>query len=284
MATTPRSISDTTSYFDIGFGCPSKIHDLPTTPPPFRFQDLPGELRNQIVQNFLVPSSPIVMHVPRFNRHPSPPPKPQAHPKFDRPVLLTPPMSRSPSVEEDRSVGHSRLALMLTCRQLYREHWRTYYGDNMFVFSLDVFKQFARDIPHRCWSHIRKIAFRMPHRHHHSGIWKMLSTMKSLEEIELWIQQPVITDETVFDCAVEGVKVCKNLKSFKIRRTDEEPQSQDVIAKDEELQEYIDNILESRKGATTTTRKRPAAPAYLDRKLTDPFGQNLPDTEVVQTD
>src|SRR6186713_1994988 len=101
--------------------CPAKIHRGSTPPPPFRFLDLPAEIRNRIVSYFTLSDTPIIIHEPRFNRHPSPPVRPRSRPRFDRPVPPSPPPSRSPSADHERDHGHTRLALMLTCRRLYRD-------------------------------------------------------------------------------------------------------------------------------------------------------------------
>ena len=240
------------SQDEMGPGCHAKVHRHPAPLPPFRFLDLPGELQNEVVQYFIVSNPPIVIHAPRFNRHPSPPPRPRSHPHFDRPVLPTPPLSRSTPQYRDRRVGHSRLALMLTCRKLYREHWRTYYGDNMFVFTLDVFRAFLRDIPSKCLTHMRRIAFRMPHRFHHEDIWRFLSGMKGLEELELWMSKSVITDETVRNCATRGIRECKEVKTFRMKRFNDEDIERDIEESDEALENEIQSYLRSRSSIQRT--------------------------------
>ena len=158
---------------------------------------------------------------------------------------------------------------MLTCKQLYREHWRKYYGDNIFIFQMDVFREFAQQMPRRCWQNIRKVAFKMPHRHHHEGIWKMLGTMRSLHEIQLWMGHGLQIDETVRDAAVQGVKNCQALDSFSVKRLGaEEDEFVGLNERDEELQSYIDSMLKSKK---TGQPIKKSSPPKLERRRTDPF-------------
>ncbi|CAF9918551.1 MAG: hypothetical protein GOMPHAMPRED_001552 [Gomphillus americanus] len=277
MASTPSHAPENTSYFDVP-ACPSNIHDPHPPSPPFRFMDLPGEIQNDIVNKFIVSSRPVTIHLPRFNRRPSPAPALKTHPKFDKPVTITPPHSRNSSIERDRQYGHSRLALMLTCKKLYREHWRTYYGDNIFVFNMDIFREFAQSIPSRCWQHIRKIAFKMPHRHHHEGVWKMLTTMGSLNEIQLWLPDFVEVDETVREVGTQGIKDCKNLKSIEIKRLGEQDgEYAELTESDRELQDHFISLLDS-KGDQKGTKKS-SQPPKLQRRLTDPFALKQSDVE-----
>lgn len=236
---------------DMGRGCPSIIHRPPTAPPPFRLLDLPAELQNRIVNYFIVSESPITIHEPRFNRHPPSHPRPLSRPRYDRPVPPTPPLSRSPS-QGHEGLGHTRLALMLTCRRLYREHWKTYYGDNIFDFNLDVFRRFSKEIPARCRSQIRRVEFRMPHRQHHEQVWRMLGSMRGLEELELRMKKPIVTDETVEDCCIRGIARCGKLGSIRLRRdrgTDDEDPDQELLARDRALEDRVNVMLKTRTGS-----------------------------------
>ena len=233
---------------DMENGCSARIHRQPKPPPPFRFLDLPGEIQNLIVKEFVLSESPITIHEPRFNRHPPPPPQPRLRPRYDRPVLVNPP--HPPYLPQDgRDIyGHTRLALMLTCRKLYQEHWRTYYY-NVFDFSFDVFNRFTREVPARCFSQLRKMKFRMPHRQYHERLWRTFSSMRRLEDLELWLTESLAIDETVENCCIKGVATCRKLKAISVRRagdTEGGGLRQESPSRERELQEKARAILRSR--------------------------------------
>jgi hypothetical protein len=253
--------------------CPARIHRPPTPPPPFRFLDLPGEIQNHIVNYFIVADQPLTIHQPRFNRHRSPP-KPRSRPRFDRPVPPTPPLSRSASADSTKSrdaeLGHTRLALMLTCRQLYREHWRTYYGKNVFEFNLDTFIAFLENIPTRCSTQIRRVKFRMPHRYHHGRIWNMLAGLKRLEELELQLCPTSRAESSEYDHAIGGARYCRRLLAFRLTRTpededDKQPDQDDaVLVKDQQVEDQINTILrerEMKRKQQSRSRSRPVRTA-----------------------
>ena len=209
--------------------CPSTIHRCPAPAPPFRFLDLPGEIQNHIASYPLLSDFPIMIHKPRFNRHPSSPPRPRSHPRYDKLVPLTPPLSRSPSANKDdrENLGYTGLALVLTCRLLYHDHWRMYYRENVFAFSLDTFKGFIKNVPARCQSQIQRISFRMPHKHHHDLIWGMLGSLDRLEELEIWLPQASTAEISELEKCLQGVKGCKRLLTFALRRDEGEGNNHD---------------------------------------------------------
>ena len=240
---------DVQALDEMGQGCPSRVHRPPIPPPPFRFFDMPGEIQNMIVREFIVSEHPIIIHEPRFNRHPSPPPRPRSRPRYDRPVPLTPSLPRSTSNQGRNVYGHTRLALMLTCRKLYREHWRTYYGGNVFEFNFDLFTRFSKEMPARCLSQIRRIKLWMPHRQYHDSLWFGLSNIHQLEGLELCLRKPVMTDETIVDCCMRGISSCANLKVVRLRRYDpgdDERSDEELLSRDREFQEKVDAILQSK--------------------------------------
>ena len=232
--------------FDDG---PCPFHRPSTPPQPFRFLDLPGELRNRIASYFIVSQSPICIHEPRFNRHASPPPETRSHPRFDRPIPPTPPMSRSPSVDgREKAVGHTRLAIMLACRELYQDYWKIYYSANTFSFNFDTFVRFTKGVPSRCRDEIKRIEFHMPHKHNHDKIWAMLAKMKSLEELEIWLRSTDLAAEAEWACAIEGAKKCDRLRAFVLRRGASEDSSQDehVLERDRQVEGNINSYLRDR--------------------------------------
>lgn len=246
--------------------CPAAIHKPAPPAPPFRFLDLPGEIQNHVVNYFIVSSHALTIHKPQFNRHPSPPPKARERPRFDRPVPPTPPLSRSVSADsakanEEAQLGHTRLALMLTCRKLYREHWRTYYGENMFEFSTDTFDAFMDQIPVRCQAQIRRVRFRMPHKHHHGRIWTMLAGLRRLEELHMVFCPPSLTEDTEYDQAVEGAKHCARLLTFGLTRAEEDDETQcenaeRIRQKDLDVEERINKFLRDREKDAHKKRSR----------------------------
>ena len=203
-------------------GCPARIHRLDrlsSSSVPFRFLHLPPEVRDQIVSYLIVSHEPVIIHQPRFNRHPSPPTRPHSSVRFNRPLPSALPSSSSKSLDDEEArLGHTRLALISTCRLLYHDHWKTYYAANMFSVNLDTFIRFSKEIPAHCRSEIRRIAFRMPNICHHPRIWKMLASLKKLEELEIWLHKASTTEESERELCASGVRECRRLRSFSLRR------------------------------------------------------------------
>ena len=120
----------------------------------------------------------------------------------------------------------------------------------MFEFTFDVLKRFAKEMPARCLSRVRRLRLRVPHRQYHQQLWRFLSRLRSLEELDLWLTKPVVVDETVEECCINGVKVCKRLKVVRFKREDdcEEGADQELVARDKELEGKANSLLTSRIG------------------------------------
>ncbi|MCJ1479481.1 hypothetical protein MMC13_008167 [Lambiella insularis] len=225
--------------------CPSRIH-LPASPPPtITLLDIPPEIRTQIVSYIIVASSPITIHEPKFNRH-SPPPLAKTLPRTTWP---TPgPAPSTPPPEDIFTVGHTRLAILLTCRLLYRENWRAYYGCNTFFFSLSTLSPFLDAIPSRCRNEIQHLSFRMPYRHRHARIWQMLATLKKLEELELWLHPPATARHSEWESCAWGIRECERLKVLRLRREDGHVGSNEetVLERDRSVEKEINTFLRER--------------------------------------
>ena len=72
--------------------------------------------------------------------------------------------------------------------------------------------------------------------------------MRRLEELELWLTEPVAIDETVEECCVKGVATCRRLKAITLRTAEAEGDGadQEQPSKKMELQDKLHAILESK--------------------------------------
>ncbi|MCJ1387296.1 hypothetical protein MMC18_000137 [Xylographa bjoerkii] len=240
--------------------CPSRIHHIASPPPTITLLGLPPEIRTQIVSYLILSSSAITIHEPRFNRH-SPPPLAKTLPRTTGPIPA--PAPSTPPPEDIFTVGTTRLALLLTCRLFYNENWKTYYSRNTFFFSLSTLPPFLDAIPSRCRDQIRRLSFRMPYRHRHARIWQMLSTLKRLEELELWLHPPATARHSEWESCAWGVRDCERLRALRLRREQGEGgRNEDaVLEKDKGVEEGINAFLRERlmeRGRDFEGRKCPA--------------------------
>lgn len=242
--------------------CPSLCHRLPLPAPPFRFLDLPPEIRYQIIEDVVTEPDFITVRYKTYNRHPQRQIKNRAGHVINTAAKLS---------EEKRRYGHSRMALLLTCRQLYHDGWRTYYGKNTFIFSYDVFKPFLMELPLRCQHQLRRIVFRM-HKYRHEQIWRMLAICKGLEYLEVVLHPPGNLQYSEWDIHLWGAKCIEGLKELKLKRLgkqkDLNEQELSVFEKDRALEEEVKTLIRER----IKNRER-----RLSRHLIDP---NLADVEL----
>ena len=229
--------------------CP--IHRPSTPPLPFRFFALPPEIRHQIITHVVTESVPITIRWKSFNRHGKAHPQIHTGPSMSAPEqLLRPDEGLSGEV---LSYGHSRIALLMTCKQAYREGWKVYYGNNTFAFTLDTFRAFYEEIPPRCRNQIRSIHFRMPLRYYHEMIWQMLTKLTKLENLEIQLHAASTAQHSEWDNCRSGAQKIKRLQALKLSRAgyiaERHMPEPGVLAKDREVQDEINASLRARERA-----------------------------------
>lgn len=225
--------------------CSSKIHPYNNPSAPFRFLDLPPEIRNEIMFFAVTEDTPIVIHGKRFNRHLKPPQRTPYGRAINR--------SQEPSFEK-RTLGHSRIALLMASRQAYYDGYTLYYGKNTFLFTRDTLKAFCEDIPRRCLRQVRSLQFMIPFMDQHDTIWRMLAGLEALENLEIWMKYPQSTVRRPnWENCIWGTRGLRRLKRFQITRY--EPESKisrrgsktsheiAVDAKDRSTEEEIDRYI-----------------------------------------
>lgn len=225
--------------------CPCIIHAKNKPPAPFRFFDLPPEIREQITILVVSDPSPIIIHRKRFNRHPNPARRTQSGHIIDP--------RQEPSVEK-LALGHSRLALLLTSRRAYNEGWKLYYGKNTFSFTLDTFTPFCVEIPTRCQQQIRSIRFVISFKDRNRTVWRMLADLDILENLEIQMKYPIsMLRRPKWEHCVWGTRGIRKLKGFQITRSEpgisrpgfETSLKMAVQAQDRVTEEEIKNYIRS---------------------------------------
>lgn len=222
--------------------CPSRIHTHGLTAP-FRFFSLPPEIRQEIIRYAATESQPIFIKYKNFNRHRKPQRKTRSGHLIDRREYVSP---------EKRIWGHSRMAILFTCRQAYVEGCPIYYGENTFNFTPEVFKHFHDEIPVRCVRQIRSIV--MPFFYEHLSVWHLLANLESLRTLHLILSKLLTTlqPRQLEDCR-KGVKMLPQLQKFRIDQRWLSQSSQGpylpiihkpkidrtIIAAEEEINEYL---------------------------------------------
>jgi hypothetical protein len=203
--------------------CPCKIHPYNNPSAPFRFFALPPEIRNEIMSIAVTEVTPIVIHGKRFNRHPKPPQRTPSGRVINR--------SQEPSAEK-RTLGHSRIALLMASRQAYYDGYTLYYGKNTFSFTLDTLKTFCEDIPKRCLCQIRSVKLIIPFMDQHDTIWRMLAGLVALQNLELQMKYPQSTVRRPnWENCIWGTRGLRQLKRFRITRYDPEPMMSRRVSK-----------------------------------------------------
>lgn len=227
--------------------CP--IHRPQPRPQPFRFFALPPEIRQQIITHVVTDPFPITIKWKGFNRHVKTQRQIHTGPSMSAPEQLLRP-NEEPS-DEELCFGHSRIALLMTCKQAYGDGWKIYYGKNTFDFTLDIFKPFCDEVPSRCRNQIRSIHFKMPSRYYHDMIWQMLATFAKLENLEVQLHAPSTAQVSEWENCQSGVKKIKRLQTLRLWRAgcSGERILQDlvVLEKDREIQDEINAYLRERK-------------------------------------
>lgn len=226
--------------------CP--IHRPRPQPEPFRFFALPPEIRTQIITCVATEAFPITIRWKGFNRHV------KAQPQIHTGSAMTAPEQLLHPDEEvsggELCDGHSRMALLMTCKQAYREGWKIYYGKNTFDFTLHTFRPFCEEIPPRCRNQIRSIRFRMPFRYRHEMIWQMLAGFAKLENLEIQLHRPSTAQYSEWENCWSGVKKIKRLQALQLRRlgcsVEWNAQDLSVLERDCEIQDEINAYLRER--------------------------------------
>ena len=226
--------------------CP--IHRPRPRPLPFRFFALPPEIRNHIITYVVTEPFPITIKWKGFNRHVKALPQIHTGPAMSAPEQLLHPEEELSG--EELSFGHSRIALLMTCKQAYGEGWKIYYGNNTFDFTLDTFKPFCEEIPPRCRNQIRSIHFRMPFRYRHEMIWQMLARFAKLENLEIQLHGNSTAQLSEWEnCRVGAMKI-KRLQALTLRRlgssAEWNAQELGVLEKDREVEDEINAYLRVR--------------------------------------
>ena len=194
--------------------CPCKIHPYNNPPAPFRFFALPPEIRNEIMALVVTDGTPIVIHRKQFNRHTQPQQKTPSGHVINR--------SQETSAEK-RTLGHSRLALLMASRQAYHEGFTLYYGKNTFSFTLDTMRALCEDIPRSCLSQIRSVQLVIPFMNRHDTVWRMLAAFEILENLEIQMKYPKSGSRRPNrENCVWGTRRIRRLKQFRITRYDPE--------------------------------------------------------------
>ena len=194
--------------------CPCRVHSYNNVPTPFRFFALPPEIRNEIMILAITETATITIHSKPFNRHPKPQQKTPAGHIINR--------SQQPSVEK-LTTGHSRIAILMTCRQAYYDGSTLYYGKNTFSFTLKTLRAFCEDIPRRCLSQIRSVIIMVPFMDRHDTIWRTLAGLEALEDLELQMRYPRSTVRRLnWENCIWGARGIRRLKRFRITRYDPE--------------------------------------------------------------
>lgn len=227
--------------------CP--IHRPQPRPLPFRFFALPPEIRYQIITHVVTDPFPITIRWKGFNRHVKAQPQIHTGPAMSAPEQLLHPNEELS--DEEIFFGHSRIALLMTCKQAYGEGWKIYYGKNTFDFTLDTFRPFCEEIPPRCRNQIRSIHFRMPFRYRHELIWQMLAGFAKLEILEIQLHGPSTTQHSEWEKCWSGATKIKRLQNLRLKRlgplAELNAQGLGVLEKDREIQDEINAYLRERK-------------------------------------
>ena len=235
--------------------CPCKIHIYNDPPAPFRFFDLPPEIRNEIMTFVVLDDVPIVIHRKAFNRHIKPQRRTPAGRIINRSQELLP---------EKRTLGHSRLALLMVSRQAYHDGSTLYYGKNTFLFTLVTLRAFCKDIPRRCLSRVRFVQLTVPFMDRHDTVWRMLAGLEALENLEIQMKYPKSTvGRPNWENCIWGTRGIQRLKHFRItrynpessmsRRASETSHENAVDARDRSTEEEINRFIRFGVGQSLTS-------------------------------
>ncbi|MCJ1256032.1 hypothetical protein MMC24_003852 [Lignoscripta atroalba] len=162
---------------------------------PFTFQKLPPEIRTTIYRYALVKTQPILIR----RRYPT------RSEQFPRSKTRSG-TSYSPIPKETRkitAIGSSGLALVLTCRQIYSEAVRVYYGANTFgVYYLPACISFLQAIGTSNQNTITSICLYTQS----PAIWSWLSSIPLLRQLEMRIT--ISTHEDLSDALSQLREFC----------------------------------------------------------------------------
>lgn len=117
---------------------------------------------------------------------------------------------------EKRTYGHSRLALLLTCRQAYREGWLMYYTLNTFKVAIDDLESFVDHLPDRCCAVIRSLIITFQRGDNWVGFtWDHLAPLRDLRHLEYMTQAPTaMRMKYQLDNYRQGVEMLPCLRKF----------------------------------------------------------------------
>ncbi len=133
--------------------------------------------------------------------------------------------------DDERYNGHSAIALMMTCRQLYNEGYRLYYQKNEFAFgNAFVLNSFLSEIGPECSAEIRGLVIfcsaghsYLRHRGTSTNIWHFTTVIESAGLKPLTITMELCWGQQLDDLEIEELQELKSLgaeivKEIKIRR------------------------------------------------------------------
>ena len=165
----------------------------------------------------------------------------------------------------------------MSCRLLYRDHWSVYYALNSFEFNaLDTFHHFVIALPPRCRNQVREIKLHLPRKHYHDKAWELMTGMKRLAKVELWLRAAATmmqADVGEWEACEQGTKKCAALLSMIIRREGE----QEELEKRESV---------TGQAAVTTTQAEVAGDGVTGQEEQDEEAESthLTDNDVEETD
>ena len=90
----------------------------------------------------------------------------------------------------------------------------------------------------------------MPHRQYHERFWASLASLSGLKELELWMKQSAIIDETMETCCIQGIEKCKGLIGLRIERDSgelDEVTDRELLASDKEFEHKVNILLSIRR-------------------------------------
>lgn len=110
---------------------------------------------------------------------------------------------------------------------------------------------------------IRHVTMKMPYKHHHERIWRLLSSFKRLKQLEVWLHKTTMADSSEWDNCINGAKDCKRLMTFVLRREEDERDAprEEVLEKDRQTEGKINAMLREREDdrAGSRSRSRPSS-------------------------
>lgn len=213
--------------------------DVP--PPPFRFLHLPPEIRNMVYELVVVDHSPLTTKIYR---------------RVDGclPIDDVRAFQHKPS-EETRFWGHSRLALLATCREAYFEARTLYYRENSFSIVSYYASEFIQAINEDNQNQLRSLFIDCTSTVCYDdsepaiNMWNYLEQLQKLSRLTLFLphfEKLANQEQSERDVYWKGVERLKALRRFGVERRNAWYVDIAILDRDREDEQRVNDFLAKR--------------------------------------